>query len=340
MQPYIFIRIPLMGIAGVNGIALVSAPWLFSFEAPILSLFGYLLLLLEAVIFLRQFHKLRLPRNGNIEVGFGTERVKLHAPVRLGKHWGYGYSGTPLQAPATNEGKSGYKQVVIQGERLLLLLEDELGEQLILYRTLLPWQSTPKGWTYKHELPPGIPAYPCLGLKSIVRKLEEADARRLPGTRGSKNRNRPLRKPSVPPEDICFESSLVDGSLYRRLKHVRYTFYFLIILLVPFVYVAGGMRAKPSMAERLGWDPGFIIFLLAAVGISALLLYAYSTRYRILGTFTITSKGIEIEGRRITGNYPFTEIQNLLIERGATYHYADNRDNYLHEADNWISFRH
>jgi hypothetical protein len=95
-----------------------------------------------------------------------------------------------------------------------------------------------------------------------------------------------------------------------------------------------------SLQERLGLDIGNVIGLLLIVVTIAGIIYFHSIQFEEKGEIRFSDKGIQVFNQSHNFLIKFEEIENLKIERGATYHYEYKRDNYLHKANNWVSFMH
>jgi len=127
---------------------------------------------------------------------------------------------------------------------------------------------------------------------------------------------------------IFFSSYIVDASNYRALKIFRYVLYS-IGMLVAFL----GLYLIPEFIKLFIFP-----MVLATIGV-----YIYSRQTEIKGLLGITEKGFEIEQDGVLELIPYSEIKDLKIERGATYHHIyENRkdDVYIYENDNWLKFNH
>lgn len=140
-------------------------------------------------------------------------------------------------------------------------------------------------------------------------------------------------------KSFIFESSIISSAKYLSLKRVRYILYSIILILIWSIIRPRTMyKEYDSLAEIMGWDISFIFGLICVSIVVAFGLYYYSIQYPIFGNLCFSEKMIIINIGDEHHCYPYGEIEDLKIERGATYHYEYKKDNYLFEADNWISF--
>lgn len=94
----------------------------------------------------------------------------------------------------------------------------------------------------------------------------------------------------------------------------------------------------PSIVERLQIDLGFFLMTSLIVILIAVGLYLFSTRHEEIGELTLSTNQIQIKVDDTLQTYSISNVTDLKIERGATFHYAYKERNYLQRADNWISF--
>ncbi len=140
--------------------------------------------------------------------------------------------------------------------------------------------------------------------------------------------------------EILFEATLIDSTNYKKLKWIRYSFYFVLLFI-------GGLLVEPrtqfqrnmSLQERLNLDFGNIVGLFLIIGTIAIIVYFYSIKFEEKGRISFFRNNIQIKDQFDTFLLKFNEIEDVLIKRGSTYHYEYQRDNYLFKANNWISFK-
>ena len=138
---------------------------------------------------------------------------------------------------------------------------------------------------------------------------------------------------------MTFKTLLIDSSNYRNFKNIRYALYFAMIIIGAFIMQPRTQFAThPSISEKMGWNSSDIIGVLLIIGTIAFVIYSYSKTYKIEGQLTILEDKVKIENKHGIFDYRFNEMNKLEINRGATYHYEYQSDNYLHEANNWLSF--
>ncbi|MEM1326941.1 MAG: hypothetical protein AAGI23_13350, partial [Bacteroidota bacterium] len=136
-----------------------------------------------------------------------------------------------------------------------------------------------------------------------------------------------------------FQTRLINGSRYRKLKKVRYGFYFGLLAIGTIITSPATYPTQhPSLAETMGWNFGLIIALLIFIGLIAGLLYLFSIQHEDKGSLTITRTSITFEEENGKMQYNFADIKNLEVRRGATYHLQYQKRSYLHKANNWITF--
>lgn len=139
-----------------------------------------------------------------------------------------------------------------------------------------------------------------------------------------------------------FDTKLIDSTNYRKLKGIRYSLYVLLMIIAAFLIEPQTLfKRHMSLQERMSLDFWLIIGVLLAVGAIAGIIYFYSIQFEEKGRLRIFTNGIEISKQQISDlSVDYQEMEGLKIERGATYHYEYQRDNYLHKANNWVSFEH
>ena len=140
-------------------------------------------------------------------------------------------------------------------------------------------------------------------------------------------------------DTMLFQAPIINADRYRKLKPYRYTLYFVLIFLAGlYIKPRTIFQGYPSLLERLGisFELYFFIVILA-IGLT-IALYLYSKKNEEIGTLVIRNSGIEIHTNERPIFYPYSELKDLMIRRGATFHYAYKKDNYLVKTNNWISF--
>lgn len=141
--------------------------------------------------------------------------------------------------------------------------------------------------------------------------------------------------------EVIFDTKLIDSSNYKKLKWVRYTLY-IVLLSIGSVLVEPKTQfgLEISLQERLDLDLGNIVGILLIIGVLTASIYFYSTSYKEKGQISFFRDRILIVQELDKISLHYNDIKDLEIRRGATYHYEYQRDNYIHQANNWLSFNH
>jgi hypothetical protein len=141
---------------------------------------------------------------------------------------------------------------------------------------------------------------------------------------------------------MVFVFNIIDGKKFRTYRPIRYSLYFLLILLVALVNEPKRKYRDPigpnSFAQLLGIDSLLVWSLIFLVGIFALLFYYYSIQSRTLGKIEINRHYIKITNGSEIETFNIESILDLTIERGSTWHYSYQQDNFLIKIDNWFKF--
>ncbi|MEZ4986264.1 MAG: hypothetical protein R2795_14695 [Saprospiraceae bacterium] len=140
-------------------------------------------------------------------------------------------------------------------------------------------------------------------------------------------------------QEILFETKLIDSTNYRKLKWARYSLYYLLLIIGSvLVEPRGRFQRHMSLQERLDLDLGNVVGVLLIIGVITVAIYYYSIQFEKKGEVRFSNNSIQIINQFDNLLLTFDEIEDLKIVRGATYHYEYRDDNYLHEANNWVSF--
>lgn len=139
-----------------------------------------------------------------------------------------------------------------------------------------------------------------------------------------------------------FAYQTINSNRFRKYKQIRYILYVVLIvmifLLVPKRRVNHVKGDYFNLADMLGLNVPFILFVAISLAVLAFYLHIYSLKTQNLGQVYIDKKGIKLNENTTLQNFDFDKIKGLKIERGATWHYAYKKDNYLITFDNWLKF--
>lgn len=140
-----------------------------------------------------------------------------------------------------------------------------------------------------------------------------------------------------------FEFVIIDGSRYRLLKKYRYLLYFLLLFLAFLIYKPRhyyNSDKKPfSASEKLGLNVDLLWFLFIFCGLITIIFYLYSKKFKCLGKLNIQENQIHLDINEQHQSILLSDIINLTIIRGATWHYAYQEDNYLVKINNWMEIQ-
>lgn len=138
-----------------------------------------------------------------------------------------------------------------------------------------------------------------------------------------------------------FEFVIINSDRFRNLKNYRYALYFLLLILYFLIHKVRSNRnvniSEPfSASDKLGLNAEYIWYLFIFLGIITILFYFYTKKYKVIGSFIINSNQIICEVLSEKHIFLFSEIQSLQLNRGSTWHYSYQIDNYLVNSNNWI----
>lgn len=140
---------------------------------------------------------------------------------------------------------------------------------------------------------------------------------------------------------MSVEFVIINSDRFRNLKNYRYALYFLLLILYFLIHKVRSNRnvniSQPfSASDKLGLNAEYIWYLFIFLGIITILFYFYTKKYKVIGSFIINSNQILCKVLSDQKIFLFSEIQTLQLNRGSTWHYSYQQDNYLVKTNNWI----
>ncbi|MEM1321394.1 MAG: hypothetical protein AAGG75_14155 [Bacteroidota bacterium] len=136
---------------------------------------------------------------------------------------------------------------------------------------------------------------------------------------------------------MSFESQLINTKIFQKYKTLRYVLYtFCLVSFILFLMISIYMDDNGMPLNGLKW----VSFGIGTLALATGLFYHLTVKPKRQGQLYIDTSTIAISGDNFeAAAFDMTQVKNIKIERGATYHLAYREDDeWLYSGDNWLEF--
>ena len=137
---------------------------------------------------------------------------------------------------------------------------------------------------------------------------------------------------------LLFKSKLIDASVFRKYRSLRYFLYGLSIVSLALFKSVKADSEDVLIYVYLGLHTTtYLVLLFLIIGLTVF-IHFYSKRIKELGIIKIYSTKITLQSDN-SKEYFFKDFSSLEIIRGATYHYEYQEDNVIVKFNNFIRLK-